>query len=278
MSAKINGFEQMKCFFDWIIQNQDKRPSQSHISLYMFFLNENNKRGWVEWFKCPFQSAMDGAAIGSKGTYYKTLKDLQDWKLIKYKEGKNLLQPPLISLIQLSKSGHLSEQLTEQVSEPLSEQLDEQLSGNIDKQETNNFKINIPPSAIHIKKIIEDDLDIVSINLEKWVTDYKEEIDAIGTHWINQFIVEKCKRLKKLEYQMDYDSMCRIEKKYKKEFIEQELLAMQNWKELIKKNTDVGLTLQNWLNRKGEVALNPDKVLTNAEKQALAGYTDKLFG
>lgn len=278
MSLRINGFEQMKCFFDWVIQNQDKRPSQSHISLYMFFLNENNRRGWVEWFKCPYQSAMDGAGIGSKGTYYKTLKDLNEWKLIDYKEGKNLLQPPLISLIQLSKSGHLSEQLTEQVSEPLTEQLDEQLSGNIYKQETNNFKIDIPPSAIHIKKVVEDNIDIVSANIEKWVTDYKDEIEAIGTHWINQFIVEKCKRLRKLEFQMDYEAMCRIEKKYKRQYIEQELLSMQNWKELIKKNTDVGLTLQNWLNRKGDVALNEEYSKYEALREYNKGYNDKMFG
>lgn len=94
---RINGFEQMKAFYSWVFENQDKIKAH-HISLYMFLLNQNNRNGWVEWFKCPFDLAMGGSCIGSKKTYYQSLQDLQDWELIQFTKGVNNWKSPLIKL------------------------------------------------------------------------------------------------------------------------------------------------------------------------------------
>ena len=96
----MNGFEQIKSFYSWVFNNPDKvRPT--HISLYIFLLNQNNRSMWVEWFKCPYDLAMQGACIGNKNTYYKCLDELQLFKLIEYKKGINLHKSPLIKLIKL---------------------------------------------------------------------------------------------------------------------------------------------------------------------------------
>jgi len=64
----MNGFEQIKSFYSWVFNNPDKvRPT--HISLYLFLLNQNNRAMWVEWFKCPYDLAMQGACIGNKNNY-----------------------------------------------------------------------------------------------------------------------------------------------------------------------------------------------------------------
>jgi len=146
---RINGFEQIKAFYSWVFNNPDKvRPT--HISLYLFLWNQGNRANWVEWFKCPYDLAMQGACIGNKGTYYKCLDDLQNFKLIKYKKGLNNYKAPQINLIQLYDSVPLSEQVTVPLSEPQTVPLTEQL-------------------PVHIYKLLTDNKQLVIDNLEKWI-------------------------------------------------------------------------------------------------------------
>lgn len=135
---RINGFKQLSAFYSWVFDNQGELDiKQSHISLYCFLFNQNNRSNWSEWFKCPFDLGMMGSCIGSKTTYYKCLDDLQKWKLIKYKKGINDYKAPQISIIQLSKN----EPLTVPLSEPLTVQLSVPLTGNIIKLITNNYEL-----------------------------------------------------------------------------------------------------------------------------------------
>lgn len=136
MAYRINGFEQIKGFYSWVFNNPDKvRPT--HISLYLFLLNQNNRSNWVEWFKCPYDLAMQGACIGNKGTYYKCLDDLKGWKIIDYKKGINNYKAPIVKLFQL----YDNEQLTEQVTVPLSEPQTVPLTVPIYKLITDNEKL-----------------------------------------------------------------------------------------------------------------------------------------
>ncbi len=136
MAYRINGFEQIKGFYSWVFNNPDKvRPT--HISLYLFLLNQNNRSNWVEWFKCPYDLAMQGACIGNKGTYYKCLDDLKSWGIIDYKKGINNYKAPIVKLFQM----YDNEQLTEQVTVPLSEPQTVPLTVPIYKLITDNEKL-----------------------------------------------------------------------------------------------------------------------------------------
>lgn len=95
---RINGFEQIKGFYSWVFNNQEKNIRTTHISLYMFLVNQNNRNNWIEWFKCPYDLAMTGSGITNKTTYYSSLNDLQDWGLIKYKKGINSYKAPIIKI------------------------------------------------------------------------------------------------------------------------------------------------------------------------------------
>lgn len=153
----MNGFEQIKAFYTWVFNNQDKvRPT--HISLYLFLWNQANRNMWVEWFKCPYDLAMQGACIGNKGTYYRCLDELQNWKLIKYKKGVNLTKAPLIKLIQLYGSepqdGHVTVPLSEPQGEPQHGTLPEPLT------------VLLP---VHIYKLITNNIELVSGKLEFWI-------------------------------------------------------------------------------------------------------------
>lgn len=145
----MNGFDQIKAFYSWVFNNPDKvRPT--HISLYLFLWNQNNRSMWVEWFKCPYDLAMQGACIGNNKTYYNCLDQLQEWGLIEYKRGLNNYKAPMIKLIQLYDNA----QLTEQVTVPLSAQVTAQVTAQL---------------PAHINKLITDNKKLIIDNLEKWV-------------------------------------------------------------------------------------------------------------
>jgi hypothetical protein len=136
----MDGFAQIKAFYSWVFNNPDKiRPT--HISLYLFLVNQNNRSMWVEWFKCPYDLAMQGACIGNKNTYYKCLDELVLFNLIEYKKGINNYKAPLIKLLQLYDSVPQSGNVTVPLSEPQTEPLSVLLNKNTYKLITNNYKL-----------------------------------------------------------------------------------------------------------------------------------------
>lgn len=154
----MNGFEQIKSFYGWVFNNSEKvRPT--HISLYLFLWNQNNRNMWVEWFKCPYDLAMQGACIGNKGTYYRCLDELQEWKLIEYKKGINLTKAPQIRLIQLYDNGTTTEQVTVPLCEPLCEPL----------------TVLLP---VPIIKLITDNIELVTGKIETWIAFEKNKING----------------------------------------------------------------------------------------------------
>lgn len=98
--SKINLFKQMRAFYSFVF-NSERDITPLHSSLYMFLLNQNNRANWVEWFKCPADTAMFGALIHSNKTYYKVLNDLVDFGLIEVQKGVANLKPPKIKILKL---------------------------------------------------------------------------------------------------------------------------------------------------------------------------------
>jgi hypothetical protein len=148
---RINGFEQIKSLYS-IVFSQEYDFTPQHISLYVFFINQNNRNNWVEWFKCPYDLAMAGACIGSKKTYYKCLNDLQEWKLLQYEKGSNNWKAPKIKLavLKCTSSDTSSVPQSEPLPTPLPTQAVEPLPTHIYKPITNNLK---PKEDIEERKL-----------------------------------------------------------------------------------------------------------------------------
>ena len=155
MAYRIDGFKQIEAFYEWVFNNPDKaRPT--HVSLYLFLWNQCNRSKWVEWFKCPYDLAMQGACIGNNGTYYKCLDELKNFGLIDYKKGINNFKAPLINLKQL----YDSEQLTEHVTVPLCEQQTVQ-------QYAQQYAQQTEQQPVHIYNYITNNIKLIIDNENK---------------------------------------------------------------------------------------------------------------
>jgi len=205
----MNGFEQIKSFYSWVFNNQDKvRPT--HVSLYLFLWNQANRNMWVEWFKCPYDLAMQGACIGNKGTYYRCLDELQDWGLIKYKKGINMTKAPLISLIQLYGSVPLTGLVTVPLSEPQHAPQPEPLS------------VLLP---VPIYKLITNNIELVSGKLEFWINSERTHDDnkILGFNYRPQY-ENTSDEFKKIYDKKFYDSWLSINS-----FLDEHCTYLRNW-------------------------------------------------
>lgn len=202
----INIYKQIRAFYSIVFEGKyEFRPT--HISLYMFLLNQNNRSNWVEWFKCPFDTVMLGACINSNKTYYSVLNDLQEYGLIKYEKGINNYKAPKISIINLTDENDfeipkpesssviftqvntvLNAQLSKQLSKQQCKQLDTQLSKQLSKHKdiliTNNFKLiikeiesinkeNIYRQFAHLKILVEENQKLIDLGYSQ------KQIDSI---------------------------------------------------------------------------------------------------
>lgn len=204
----MDGFAQIKSFYSWVFNNPDKiRPT--HISLYLFLVNQNNRSMWVEWFKCPYDLAMQGACIGNKNTYYKCLDELVTFELIEYKKGINNYKAPLIKILQLydnePQTGNVSVPLSEPQTGKQTEPLSVLLNKNTYKLITDNYKLvnsnlevwlNVKPKKIvlipELSEFVEaallkdPTLDELSVKLkyESWIeNDWKNGNDKKIVNW-----------------------------------------------------------------------------------------------
>ena len=162
---RINGFNQIKAFYSWTFDNQDKQIKPHHISLYLFLLNQNNRANWIEWFKCPYDLAMTGSCIGSKKTYYKCLNELEEWKLIEYKRGLNEWKAPLIKLEVLKCTSAV----------PLSEPQD------APQGEPQGVLLPIPQGGKRYK-LVTSNIELVKRKIGDWINEELNKKKAIS-HW-----------------------------------------------------------------------------------------------
>ncbi len=172
---RINGFTQMKAFYSIVFNGKhDFKPH--HVSLYLFFLNQNNRNNWVEWFKCPYDLAMHGACIGSKRMYYKCLEDLKVANLIDYQKGANMWKAPKVKLEVLKGTSTVTSTvpLGEQVDTPVDTQLVLQLAEQLSTHKYKPITINLLTS--NLKRITERVVDVIDfLNKEE-----KQKKDSLG--------------------------------------------------------------------------------------------------
>ena len=237
---RINGFDQLKAFYSWVFDNANKAIKPQHISLYVFLLNQNNRNHWVEWFKIPYDLAMQGACIGNKKTYYNCLNDLQKWGLIKYQKGVNEWKAPSIKLEVLNRTSNVPQSTTLDI--PLPTPQGTPLVTQSNKRITGNVK----PEKKCIYNIYSNEL--FKNRNKKYANQYllfiKTLYGKVGHHG-------RMNNVLKLEQQCTYDSFVNVYMKAldKGKKLLSIIMAMDNKKDLTKRYKSVSKTALNWLDQ-----------------------------
>lgn len=96
--VEINGYSLSRAWFDFSFENQGK-VTGNHGCMFMWFLELNNRMGWVKEFGAPREQTMVAVGISSYNTYKKVFNDLVEWGFVKVvKESKNQWTANIIAL------------------------------------------------------------------------------------------------------------------------------------------------------------------------------------
>ncbi|WP_373519546.1 hypothetical protein [Pricia sp.] len=128
--------------------SMDSRLNPTHISLYVALFQFWNIHRFPEVFYINREEVMAMAKIGSKATYHRCLKRLDDWKYIKYLPSHNPYKGSQIKMLKFGTSGGTSIDTSSGTTTGTST---EQVVGqalvpntNINKQIENDYKHKLP--------------------------------------------------------------------------------------------------------------------------------------
>ncbi len=165
----MTGYDYSRQWYDFAFENNGK-VSGNHGCLYLWFVELNNRLGWVKEFYAPTNQAMTAVGISSYTTYSKILKDLTDWGFVKMvKKAINQFQSSLIALPKNVKAtvkaldkallSHLPEQLLKHPAKQMEYNKTSNTLSGITKPQTLNHKtvVAAPPP---ISKISETDKEL----------------------------------------------------------------------------------------------------------------------
>lgn len=149
---ELNGYQLSRAWFDFCFENQDK-VNPTHTAMYLWFIELNNRMGWVEKFASPASQTMAATGVKSYNTYKKIFNDLVGWGfVIEVKKSENQYQACIIALSKFDKS--LDKSLDKSVMNHLTNQseITRQITDSINKprnnKQLNQETINKKGSAI----------------------------------------------------------------------------------------------------------------------------------
>ena len=147
---------------------EEKNISSSDTSIYFAILKYNNSLNWITSFRCDYAVICQYARV-SKNTFYRSLNNLQDLKLIHYEKGsRNSLKPKITVLKMKNKKGTIKEQ--EGNTEGIKLPQNEEQKGNLYKL------INLKLINLKTYKLINENHKIINEKLEYWLSlDLKKE-------------------------------------------------------------------------------------------------------
>jgi len=175
----MNGYNLTRTWFNFRYDNPDKCKSV-HTELYLFIVDLWNRLGQKEKFGLSTFNTMELLNIGSRNTYYKILKDLEDFGFIKtIQKSENQHQSRIIAISKIEQPSKQSlDQANIQATEQPPLQPSEQSPEHIDEQETNK------PSKPINKKTIEERKAEFKNSLHPFLESYsKDLLNDFYSYW-----------------------------------------------------------------------------------------------
>ena len=159
----LNGYELTSSWFLFVAENSDKVECK-HTALYLYIVEQFNKRHWVEVVGLPTDFTMSILNMSSYKTYSKTLSDLIDFGFVKMVENaRNQHTSNKIALVKNAKAD------TKAVSKHIPKQVESS-----DQSTSSIIKLNKLLNSKTIK-LLNDNAALVNDNLQKWIDSEIEE-------------------------------------------------------------------------------------------------------
>ena len=124
---------------------KDSRLNATHISLYMALFQYWNLNRFPELFFINREEIMQLSKIGSKATYHRCLKNMDDWNYIKYLPSHNPFKGSKIKMLIFSATSEQDLAKLETSSEQALVS-----NTNYNKQEENSSKCKLPKTEIEV--------------------------------------------------------------------------------------------------------------------------------
>lgn len=138
----MNGYSYSRAWFNFVFENPEK-VSGNHTAMYLWYVELNNRFGWVEKFIAPSYQTMAATGIKSYNTYRKIFNDLTDWGwIIPISIGKNQNSSTIVALSKINKATNkaLDKAVDKAIDEALDKATDEALNNNIYNNKTYKHK------------------------------------------------------------------------------------------------------------------------------------------
>lgn len=184
-----NGYNYTRTWFDYVMDNSAKIQS-SHIALYLWLVEINNKLGWRKQFQITSIQCMQGMCCRSYNTYKKCLDDLVEWGFVEIVvPSKNQFMCNVIALSNFDKAldKALDEQVTKQMTSKYQSTCD--IHKTINNKTKNNKTIKPVKRVVsELQHAINEDIDIKD-GSQQWVDCLNEvyrEFKAINTNGYNK--------------------------------------------------------------------------------------------
>lgn len=161
----MNGYELTRKWFDFAFENQGL-VNPNHTAMYLWFVELNNRMGWVKNFASPASQTMSAIGIKSYNTYKKAYKELIEFGfIIEVKASSNQYQSCIIALSNFDKP--LNKSLDKSLTLHLTNQSKstQQIKESIIKQETSK-PLNKKPKTINnhlLSEIKISDVDLSEV-------------------------------------------------------------------------------------------------------------------
>lgn len=174
---KKNGYQLSRAWFDFAFEHQGEL-STTHTAMYLWFVELNNRMGWVKQFYSPASQTMVAIGLKSYKTYKKVFDELVEFGFVKVvKESVNQYTACVIALVNFTEAHtkaspkHIPKHIPKQV------QSTYQSNDSINKQETNK-QINLKPKTV--KKFSPPSKDNIELYFIEKITESKwSEQDSI---------------------------------------------------------------------------------------------------
>ena len=162
----MNIYNLYRYFWDYAFENTEKiKPN--HIAIYSFAVEHCNRLGWKTKFGFPTSMVLDATGIKSYSVFKKTFDELVDFgffKVIEY--SKNQYSSNIIALKENDKA------LYKALDKAQTKHYTKHEQSTIQSNDTINKLLNIEHINI---ELINNNIDLISLNLEKWILQELEE-------------------------------------------------------------------------------------------------------